>query len=505
MKLPPLKYSEQITKGQLIAFGGLNYSEGAREGELSDSIALSSRNYPSISQRKGRRRLEGYTSPTALFSKGALCVVDGDGFHYDGVRVGSVAEGEKYFASIGNKVVIFPDKLYYDIETGEFGGLEELYISSVNQITFTSNSIITSGAPFSFAPGDAVEITGCSANPENNKLPIIREATGGTLTFYDNTFTAGAEPGSIRIHRKVPDLAYICESNNRIWGVSGQTVYGSALGDPFNFHRYDGLSTDSFAVAVGSDGEFTGVVPYASHICFFKEDALHKLYGSKPSNYQISTSQVQGIQRGCAKSARVINETLFFKGRGGVYAYTGGVPELISVAFGTKRFDEAAAEGDGETLYVSMKSEGKWGLYTFDTLRGFWLKEDDTEALDFTFLDGTVYFINAKDNGIYAITDEKEMIPWLCELAPFTEASAEKKGYSRLSVQFELEDGAWLAVEVNTDGSGWKTVYTTHDERARVFYVPIFPARCDSFQVRFSGIGGCKIRSLTRYFHRYQS
>ena len=54
----------------------------------------------------------------------------------------------------------------------------------------------------------------------------------------------------------MPDLDFICESENRLWGCSNETrtIYASALGDPTNFFSYQGLSTDSYAVAVGSEG-----------------------------------------------------------------------------------------------------------------------------------------------------------------------------------------------------------------------------------------------------------
>ena len=203
------------------------------------------------------------------------------------------------------------------------------------------------------------------------------------------------EAGALLEERKVPDLTCICECDNRIWGAEGKTIYASALGDPTNFYVYDGVSTDSYAVAVGTEGEFTGCIAYSSTVLFWKENCLHKVLGSYPAQYEIYTYTVPGIQKGSEKSLAVINETLFYKGRNGVYAYSGGTPELLTENFGTRRFFDAVGGTDGERYYISMRTEkGDWELYVFDTLRAIWLREDATHALDWAYLDGTLYFLD---------------------------------------------------------------------------------------------------------------
>ena len=77
--------------------------------------------------------------------------------------------------------------------------------------------------------------------------------------------------------------------------------------------------------------------------------------GSYPAQYEIYTYTVPGVQKGSEKSLCVINETLFYKGREGVYAYTGGVPELISECFGIRQFQDAVAGRDGSRYYISMR------------------------------------------------------------------------------------------------------------------------------------------------------
>lgn len=357
---------------------------------------------------------------------------------------------------------------------------------------------------FNFSKGDAVTITGCS-NSENNKDAeiIIRDKTDEELTFDDNAFTAVEnETSEVTISRTVPDLDFICESNYRLWGTHGNTIYSSKYSDPFNFQVFDGLVNDSYAIEVGSEGEFTGCIPYSSHICFFKENTLHKLYGTKPSNFQIITVNVYGVQSGSEKSMQIVNEQLLYKGVGGVYAYTGGVPELLSEKFGNKRYSDAVACCDGEKYYISMKQGDTYNMFAYDVAKSIWLREDDTQAVDMTFFDGKVYFIDAK-GGLYYIdkTADRGDIEWGATFCTMHETMNERKGYSKFHLRMDLSAGAWLAVDIKTDNElKWKQVYLTHNEKARTVSIPIMPTRCDSIDIRLRGKGQCTIKAFIREF-----
>lgn len=498
--LPYLNTLDNRSEKYVVNFRGINYSEEYNPGEFSETLNLTTERFPCISPRRERVAVAQYVSPTALHAKEGLLVIDGTNVVYGGKVVGTVTAGKKQTATIGNYVVIFPDKKYYNVVTDTFGNMEETYTAT--GLTFASGTITTTAANWPFKVGDAVEITGCTVKPENNKTPIVRAVSGQVLTFYDNTFVDGTETGSVTIKRRVPDLDFICESNYRLWGTMGNTIYGSKYGDPLNFFCYDGLTGDSYFIDVGTDGDFTGCMPYSSHICFFKENTLHKLYGSKPANFQIVTAQVYGVQAGCEKSLCIVNEQLLYKGVGGIYSYSGGVPELISPQFGTRRFSDAVAACDGERYYVSMRSGEKWGMWVYDVLRGIWLQEDDTQALGMVFSDGSIYFVE-EDGWLYKIdrNADHDSVEWSATFCPFHETMDERKGYSRFNLRVDLEDGAYFHVEVKTDNdTQWRKVYTTHNARAKTVSVPIIPTRCDSIQIRLSGKGGCIIKAFVREF-----
>lgn len=358
---------------------------------------------------------------------------------------------------------------------------------------------------FPFRKGDAVLITGCSKS-ENNRDEgsevLISAINDDELVFDGVTFTEATETGDVTIKRSIPDLDLICENNYRLWGTHENTIYSSKFSDPLNFKVFEGLESDSYAIEVASEGKFTGCMAYSTHICFFKENTLHKMYGTKPSNFQINTSNVYGVQAGSEKSMQIVNEQLLYKGVGGVYAYTGGVPELISEKFGTNRYSNAVGCCDGEKYYLSMKQGENWHFFCYDVLKNIWLREDDTQAVDMTFYDGKVYYIDAKGE-LYHIDKEADRsdIEWGATFCTFHETINERKGYSKFHLRMDLEAGAWLAVDIKTDNDlKWKQVYTTHSEKAKTATIPIIPTRCDSIDIRLRGKGKCTIKAFVREF-----
>ncbi len=586
MLLPYLSEVQKASKKYDVTFRGINYGEGSVDGEFVETCNISTDQYPCLAPRAERIKEGHYTSPTTLHAKGHLLVIDGTKVLYNDVEIGTVSEGKKQTATIGNYIVIFPDKVYYNVEDDIFGSMEETYSAEQAKIyrtyrpVFTANTITsTTGADFDFNDGDTVEITGCSYEEnnrvatiktvsgkvltfdlddpftectepagkeitialygeniceieftdstitttgkdfnfregdavsitgssisENNKELIVRAVSEKVLTFDENNFTEGKESNNITIKRSVPDLDFICESNYRLWGTHGNTIYASKFSDPFNFKVFDGLSSDSYYIEVGSEGDFTGCIPYSSHICFFKENTLHKLYGTKPSNFQINTVNVYGVQSGSERSMQIVNEQLLYKGVGGVYAYTGGVPELISEKFGNQRYSNAVACCDGEKYYISMKQGNKWHLFTYDVYKNIWLREDDTEAVDMAFFGGNVYYIDAK-GGLYCIDKaaSKNNVEWSATFCTMHETMNERKGYSKFHLRMSLAAGAWVAVDVKTDNEPtWRQVYITHNSKAKTFSVPpIIPTRCDSIDIRLRGKGDCTVRTFIREF-----
>lgn len=369
--------------------------------------------------------------------------------------------------------------------------------------------------PLGFAVGDSVELSGMTTFSDENGSYIIRDfgtysssgTTIPTIIFDNDVFASnGTEAGTVTIRRKAPKLSVICESNNRIWGAEGNTIYASALGDPTNFYVYDGVDTDSYAVAVSSDGKFTGCCGYGKSVLFFKEDRMCKILGDYPSQYTLYEYQVPGVKSGSELSLCNVNETIYYHGREGIYRYSGGSPELISDAFGTHRYEDAAAGAEGDRYYISMHERGtggQWGLWVYDISRGLWMQEDGTEARCFAKNGEKLFYIDGGAQKLVCVNPEEsdELIQWSGTLCRMDETVHNRKCYSKLYLRGELmTDEAWMQAEISCDGEPFRRVYTSRDKRTKTLVIPILPTRCDSFRVRLSGEGPFIIRSLVREY-----
>lgn len=362
-----------------------------------------------------------------------------------------------------------------------------------------------------FEAGDVVTISGCETLEENNVDIRISAVEDTKITFDSPVLTPGIETGAVTLERKIPDLDYICESNNRLVGVSNadKTIYISALGDPRNFYDYRGLSVSSSYIPVGSSGDFTGCIAYGGNVLLMKEDCMHRLMGDYDGNYALYTDQVAGVQAGSAGSMVILNEVLYYKGREGVYAYTGATPSLISAALGDVHYQNAAAGTDGQRYYISMERTDtkQWELLAYDTRMGLWMLEERRQVGAFAWKDGRLYLIS--DVGLYALGDgeadeglpgtENQAIAWEAIFTPFDETSHERKYPSRLLLRFELEEGAWVEAELSRDGGPFQHIWASH-RPGPTAVIPIRSGRCDKYQLRIKGAGRCVIRSMAREF-----
>ena len=81
---------------------------------------------------------------------------------------------------------------------------------------------------------------------------------GKTSQTFDGPFP------DVTAQRRVPDLDWLTEHNNRVWGCSSteNVIYACKLGDATNWFSYRGTAADSYAVTVGSDGSLKRNSPF---------------------------------------------------------------------------------------------------------------------------------------------------------------------------------------------------------------------------------------------------
>ena len=281
-------------------------------------------------------------------------------------------------------------------------------------------------------------------------------------------------------------------------------VYASKLGDFKNWNCFMGISTDSYAASVGTDGQFTGAITMPGYVLFMKENCIHKVYGNYPANFQIQTTICRGVQRGCERSLAVVNEIIYYKARHAICAYDGSLPTEISTVLGEKRYNNAVAGAHGNKYYISMEdTDGNYHLFVYDTAKGMWHMEDDLRADCFCSCREELYCIDHNSKKIITMfgsgTVDTDQVSWMAQTGVIGTDMPDMKYISRLVIRMSMEIGAKVRFLVQYDSMGsWEQIGAMSSTSLRSVSIPIKPRRCDHFRLRIEGTGEARIYSITQ-------
>ena len=554
--------SLQPLEERIIEFRGLNRKAFVEEGEMSDMKNLTSDNYPLLCPRKLRGQLElpsDVKEPLKIMTKYERIAMiakkndDSIAFYYNGIEVPSVTglSEETDMVAINTKICFFPQKSYLTllrgssaVSIGAFGYLDNSIATTEDDpnwsVTITSEDAqVTLPSDHGFKDSDAITLSGYLAYsvggvPQTPKAInvscIIEKVTDTVLYLPRESFIEltgeGAEDVSIQgesgdeyvpamVKRSSPDLEHVIEWNNRLWGASDSdnTIYACKLGDPTNWQYYQGTGLDSYYAQQGTDENWTGSAAYSGHLIFFKPNSMTKIYGTAPSNYQITNTFCYGVEVGSNKSVAIVNDTVFYKSSIGIMAYDGGTPYSISDRFNIN-FGDVVGGTEGRKYYASIKTEdNKYELMVLDVDKGLWHKEDDVRFRSCCTLDGRLYFIedvgtdDFEKDKIYIInpesaTETKLQRDWVATFGAFDELIEDQKIYSRMSLRFIAQPGTKIIIYIKMDDGEWEIVKKFEYAGTGGETVPIVPRRCDRFFIKVTGTGDCEIKSLTRRFRR---
>lgn len=442
----------------------------------------------------------------------SICRVDGTGYE-SAPTVSSTAPGEP---SNGD--------LWIDT-SGEIHSLKQFSSNSNiwTEIPTVYTKISYTGIGAAFNKLDGVKINGCASDVPALVSQI--EALNGSKIIYDKAddyivviglldLTYTQESGSVSISRAMPEMDFITEAGNRLWGckygfVNGKTVneiYCCALGDFKNWNQFLGLSTDSYAASVGTDGAWTGAVTHLGFPLFFKENCMHKVYINSSGAHQIVDTACRGVQSGSHKSLVVVNERLYYKSLADVCVYDGSLPVSISAQLGPMRYFDAVAGSIGDKYYISMRDgAGEWHLFAYDTFKGFWHREDNTRASCFAQCDGELFYIDKNTNKLMCVNGsmgtKEGQVSWSATSGLVGYDYVEQKYISRFNLRMKLPVGSMSDMYIEYDSDGvWKHVGHMEGVGTNTFMLPVIARRCDHFRLRLEGMGEIRIYSFSKIY-----
>lgn len=455
-----------------------------------------------------------------------------------------IAKGTKIGISIceaSGKVIEWHDADYYKLNEPKDGsymmgvnsnGKPSLKVYSATTsiwmtVASTYTQISVEGIGVGFEKDDGIKIITDYIGNSLDNIFVNDEGDGkySTNTYIvDKTDDSITIPGifkgdvteftemSLRIERTVPEMAYITECNNRLWGCSkdGHEIYCCKLGDVKNWNLFRGASTDSWAATIGSDGKFTGAITYLGYPIFFKEDCLIKISVSATGGHQTKETRCRGVQSGSDRSLAILNEVLYYKASSGVCGYNGSLPYSVSDELGDTKYYDATAGTNGDKYYISMRdSKDEHHLFVYDAKSGIWCKEDNTKVFAFCKHKDELYYIDAKDNTmksvggtlLYEVPEKatESNFDWFVESGTMGYSSPDNKYVGRINLRITLEFGTNVDFFLQYDSCGeWEHKFNMSGTGTRTYSIPIIPKRCDHFKYKITGRGVCKIHSVSK-------
>ncbi len=449
------------------------------------------------------------------------------------------------FSLADNKgqAITYHDAAYYeehDPQNGDYLLTEVDGKSELQQYSSTSGTwviittayimITATNIGSSFSAGDGVKISlnlGSNTWSEvDNILPNeengvhyatypIKDVSTNAITISGLLLATKALTSvTFKVERKVPDMAYVTEAMNRLWGCNsdGTEIYASKLGDPANWNCFEGISTDSWAVTIGSEGKFTGAITYLGYPTFFKERSLIKIAIASNGAHQTKETVCRGVQDGCARSMTVVNEILFYKAQTDIVAYDGSLPQTVSKKLGDLSNFESCIGGRNKDCYYILgkkKENGsyKYIMYIYDAVKGFWVEEDD-KAYSYlaTWNNICAGVIEDKlhlfDSGsALSVTGEDySKVSWSFETDKMDYFTADAKYIHRIVVKAGMEEKACARVWISYDNLPYTRLFEMRSIGTKIYPLTIIPRRCDRFSLKFEGSGNVTINQIYKFF-----
>lgn len=377
------------------------------------------------------------------------------------------------------------------------------------------------------------------------------ETIGDVLTYWlygdeYNRITSGA---SVSIYEKTSDhIIFSVTATNFTGNININVnytvlktqklneIYSSKQQDFKCWDYFQGTALDSYTVSIGASGRFTGAINFNGKPLFSKEDRMFVIYGNYPAQYQLQENIFEGVEYNAHKSMVVYNGVLYYKGRHGIYAYNGGLPQKISYALGNLRFESknvslgtvnplvfapvCAGAFDG-IYYVSLFNDNKAHIFKYDIEKGIWHKGASGVWTNGRFtpyipMQMTSYITTQEElvsSGLITLlihnsqsapftklaSLEDDALPitydnWYAETGLIGLNTPDMKYMTKVTIRYKGD----CTIKIKYDSVGeWETVAELSGGTTSKTF-DIIPDRVDHFQLRFEGDGEFYLYSMAK-------
>lgn len=484
MTYPTLYQSDKDREGTKI-FGGLNNTYSSSLGEWAEEDGLTSKYYPVFSPKK-KDEIRSI-SDNELYSDTLGSYITADGVTYTLCYNGISINKD------GNEIFLSKDLSTATVKRQCFCEMGDKLL-----IFLLENNSTEVLGDMGF-PDIAMWFSKSNVKKAFNDGTEFDEIVKGT--HYDDI-------------TDFPRLDFVIEHQNRLWGCryglqSADTfvneIYATGLGTYDKWETYEGISTDSYAISVGTGAEFTGAVSYNGTPLFFKKDRIYRISGSSPAEYTLSETICDGAIS--QDSIAVMDGVLYYLSARGICAYTGGYPEIISDNFGydytMKCYSSCALGG---TYYIGYFAKGKNYIAEFDSKCGIWHK---------TEYPSPVLSLNAQHSNVIATIGYRYYVlgsgnecrnTWNAESGANGLSYPDGKYISKIKIRSDIDTDAYADVYIQYDGDGeWLLqgrMCGSPRGGIQTFVINNIPRRCDTYRLKISGSRKCIILSIAYDFEQ---
>lgn len=523
-------------------FGGIDRSNGTPLGYWQELVGMDFTAYPALRTCKPfsyKELPDGITG--YMFKNGKIVYTKADGIYIDGKKTGiELSTGEKQLVGMGAYILILPDEALintaddpisvtfptrHKLDGSLFEYNQNQTRPSVSIFKRLYIDVAKDSAELSYYnDGDQVRIAysyGGKKKYLTAKIKSISEesyTSSGCVSvnldtsLYNDThyfYTEGRRMESFRvvciknavISKPFPAMDFVVEHNNRLWGCSSgnHEIYCSKLGSAVEWGNYDGISTDAWAATIGSDGDFTGACVYADSVLFFKENCVHIVYGTKASNFTVSTIRLRGVQKESGGSLCISGGLLYYKAPEGVYCFNGSAAQRIDSKLGGDISETAVMTADGRYI-VMAASDGT--VYFYDKRYLAWYERRLDNVCSAHEINGILYAVTKDGNGKMNLVrlvgtedDFKMQSENSFEAVSGNIGRGKVYGIYKKLRAYMLHGGnvgkaTEISMYVSSDRGEWKKVFVsngTENDSERIITAPMIPLRCRTLKIKISG------------------